>query len=550
MGQPALNNVEYWRKENIQICLSCEYFMDNYCYIEDKTTGSAIPFHLWPDQRRILPKLLTSPRIVSLKAHQLGITWMFAAVALWMALTKTLQHIAIISANEDLAKEFLESRVRFMLARLPDEVKVPLSRDSTELMEFDHQDIEGYPVRSIIQSLPSTEKGTQSKTPTLLIIDESALNRYTKQIYASSKPGIDAGKGRIVIISNPVKTAPGWPFTRKLYVGSMKGENDFERVFLPWSARPDRPSNFRALQLQQGMDEEDLPQRYPETEAEAIDLLTGSYFGKTLSRHTNTMPGVTGWLRRDEKTKDVEFIPDPKGIIEIWRHPYHLVDGWDGLWWTNRYAMGSDISEGLGLSYSVGYVIDRHLDEMVCRLRANRMDAHRWADQLYLASEYYRSAMDWPESGPTYQLALICPERTGAGQTTCARLNELSANLYLEEIPATTGNPMGKRIGWTETNQSKHDLCEDLRHWFRTMKGTLYDSVLLDEASTWIQHDGSAKLGPEEGHLGDCVIAAGCAVQAAISMGGRPIKLDPPLSGWRKELAGEQGRQGRSPWAL
>jgi hypothetical protein len=545
MGQPALNDLEYWRNENIQICLSSEYFIGKYCYIEDKGTGSAIPFSLWPEQLRVLSVIENAPRVIAIKAHQLGITWMFAAFALWLALTKPLQHIAIISANEDLAKEFLESRVRFILARLPEEVKVNLSRDSTELMEFDHLDVNGHPVRSIIQSLPSTEKGTQSKTPTLLIIDESALNRHTKSIYASSKPGIDAGKGRIVIISNPVKTAPGWPFTRHLYTGSMRNENDFTRIFMSWRARPDRPENFRELQLQQGMDEYDLPQRYPETEEEAISVLTGSYFGRVLGRHVYTMQGATGALVQRQGER--EFQPDPKGILEIWRYPYCFVDGWDGAWWSRRYCIGSDVSEGLGLSYSVAYVYDRLLGEVVARLRSNRVDAYQWADLLFELSKWYQNAQAWHIGSVDYQTALICAERTGAGQTTVKRLHELGAVQYAKEVPGTMGAPVTKELGWSETNQAKHNLSEDLRHWFKTTKGTVYCSHLIDEASTWIQAEGTNKLGPEEGHFGDCVIAAGCAIQADHFIGSPPKKLRPPVTGWRAKL--DKG-EGESVWAL
>lgn len=545
----AAENFEHQIQECYRVCSDFNYFAEHYVYIEDKTTGAAIPFDLWPEQRRIIPQFLSKPRIISIKAHQLGITWIFASIALWLAITRTLQHIAVISANEDLSKEFVESRVKFMLARLPGWLYPPLFQDTTQQLSFDHRDEKGHPVRSIIQSLPSTEKGTQSKTPTLLIIDESALNRYTKNIYAASKPGIDAGKGRIVIISNPVKTAPGWPFTRKLYVGSMKGENDFERVFLSWRARPDRPENFRELQIQQGMDEEDLPQRYPETEEEAISALTGSYFGRTLARHIDTMDGVTGALYQD-KEGDLQFREDPRGLLEIWRWPYSLTADWDGDWFTQRYAIGSDISEGLGQSYSVAYVYDRLLQEFVARLRGNRVDAWTWAQMLFSLGQWYRNALRWhPDAGGLdYQDALLCVERTGAGQTTVRRLQELGANQYIQEVPGTTGVPTKKTLGWSETNQAKHDLSEDLRHWFRTTQGTVFCSILLDECSTWIQPEGTNRLEPEEGHYGDCVIAAGLAIQASHAMGGSPKRLKPPVQGWRRRLK-EEAKEG-SEWAL
>jgi len=555
---------------------SFEYFLDQYVWIEDKATNQPIKLELWPDQRKVIPDFLTSRLLAILKAHQLGYTWIFvAARVLWKCITRMMYQVVVNSFNEDVGREII-TRVNFIRNRLPEWMVPPITRDTGLFLEFMHKDKEGKQAPSTIQVIPATEKGGQSKTPNEMIFDESCFNRYVAQAFNGSLPGITQANGKITIISNAIKTAPGWSFTRSIYVGSMRGENDFKRIFLPWWANPNRSreivrkkdgsvmmdekgqpmTEFKLQMIRSGgksggmMDEEDFSQRYPETEDEAISILGGSYFGKTLARHTNAMDGVRGWFQRDEKTGDVEFVEDKRGIVEIWRHPYHLVDGWDGQWWTKRYCLGSDVSEGLGLSYSVGHVLDRHLDELVCRIRTNRMDAYRWADQLFMASEYYQNALDWPESGPTHERALVCPERTGAGQTTVHRLSELGANVYLEEIPATTGNPVGKRLGWTETNQSKHDLCEDLRHWFRTCQGTVYDAILLDEASTWIQAEGTNRLGPEEGHFGDCVISAGCTIQASLSMAGSPKKLDPPLTGWRKELFGEHPREERSPWAL
>ena len=45
-----------------------------------------------------------------------------------------------------------------------------------------------------------------------------------------------------------------------------------------------------------------------------------------------------------------------------------------------RAGRGADVSEGLGKSYSVGYVIDRKHDELIARVRTNRLDAVQFAE--------------------------------------------------------------------------------------------------------------------------------------------------------------------------
>ena len=504
-----------------KVVKSFPFFIANYCHIIDKNTKEAIKFKLWSSQEKILPDILNAMLLIILKARQLGLTWICAAYVLWYAGTKRNRLVVVISAKGDWAVEFLE-RVYFMLQRLPKWLfSAKVVKETTEVLTFKHSDGS----ESTIKSLPTTEAGAQSKTPDVLILDETCWNPYIKEIYMASKPGIDAAGGRIILISNSIKYAPGWGWTRDIYIGAMQGLNAFKRIFMPWQARPDRPENFKAIQLNEGMDDEDFSAQYPETEDEAISTLTGSYFGKTLSRHsTGEFKGITGKFYTDRRN-ELAFIESKSGALEIWRYPYYLLDGYDQLPWTIRYAIGSDVSEGLGLSYSVAYVIDRLFDQIVCRMRSNRIDAYIWANMLQELSLYY-------------DRALICTERTGAGQTTVKRLSELNANQYVELVSGKIGSPVTKRFGWGETQQAKHELSGDLKQWFRVTEGGFCCPYLLSESSIWIRHE-NGRLGPEEGKLGDCVIAAGLTIQASQFLGGKPQKQAPPEPEWLQRLKGE-----------
>lgn len=521
----ARNEIEDRFRECFKVINSFLYFVLNYCWIEDKATSQAIPFNLWDSQRHILKKFLTAYRLILLKARQLGLTWLCAAYALWLCVTKPLQLVVVISAKEDWAIEFLD-RVKFILDRLPAWMIPELTKRTGQTLEFKHQNN----LLSTIKSLATTPEGAQSKTPTLLILDETSRNRYIKEIWASSKPGIDVAKGRIIIISNSIKDGVGWSWTRDIFTKSMTKINDFKRIFMPWWDHPGRSrKHFIEQQKAEGMDEEDISQHYPSTEQEAISTLLGSYFGKVLARHQTTLPGIRGYLAAT-KHKELEFIEDPKGIIELWRYPYHLTQQFDGVWWENRYAIGSDISEGLGETYSVAYVLDRKMDEIVCRVRSNRIDAYEWANMLFNLSRFYNNA-----NGN----ALICPERTGAGITTCKRLQGLDANLYVKIIPAKAGNPVTKIIGWQETRESKHELCGDLKTWLRLTQGNVYCSLLIDECSTFIRHE-NGKLEHEEGKLDDCVMGAGCTVKASHFIGDPPKAVPEEATGWMKKW--QEGR--------
>lgn len=557
------------------MCDSFEYFLDNFVHIEDKQTHQAIKLQLWPEQRRVLPIVTYSKLLEIIKAHQLGFSWLFvAAYTLWRSICIPMHQVVINSFNEDVGQELIK-RIEFVRLRLPDPLYPALTTSNLQYLEFGHRDSQGLPVPSTIQVIAATEKGGQSKTPNIMIFDESALNRYVESAYNGSMPGIMAAGGQVILISNAIKTAPGWPFTRALYQGSMQGTNDVTRLFLPWWAHPERSrkpvldadgspmldgkgqamTEFKLQALRSGgtnggqMTEEDFQQRYPETEQEAISTLGGSYFGEVLGRHIKSRGGLKGMLTRVLKDKCLRYSPVNTGIMELWRYPYYLIRRDNDEWWSNRYCIGADISEGTGNTYSVGYVKDRLLDELVLRLRTNRMDAYRFANVLWVLSQWYCNVREWTEEkGVVPEPCLICVERTGAGQTTVGRLKDLGANQYVHIAPGKVSVGLSSDLGWSETNQAKYDLSEGLRTWLRTMTGVLYDSTLLDELSTWIQHEGTNKLGPEGGKFGDCVIAAGLTEQASLSMGGSPKRVVKPLTGWRAER--QKQLKGGSAWAV
>ena len=537
--------------------MSFAYFLAKFCYIEDKELKAPMLFKLWPTQERILPKILDSMLLVILKARQLGLTWLCAAYCLWFVITKPMKLIVVISAKGDWAVEFMD-RVYFIMRLLPAYLLPKIIKQTSEnlVVEFPGG------LQSTLKSIPTTEAGAQSKTPDVLILDETCWNPYIREIYNASKPGIVAAAGRIIAISNSIKTAPGWGWTRDIFTGAMKNENDFDWIFMPWWDRPGRatdeeikqfekdgthPKAFIEGELRGGMHPDDAKAHYPATIEEAISAISGSYFGKSLARHDKPVPGIKGRLTYNKQSKLVDFAPETHGILEVWRYPYYLLADYDEIPWERRYCIGSDVSEGLGQSYSVAYVMDRKSQEFIARLRSNRVDAHTWAKLLYWLSDYYSYSR--PSSGESWhekERALICVETTGAGQTTVHELKHLNANLYVQLAAGKVGSEVTKRFGWHESNQAKHDMSEDLRHFLISTLGKIYCPILVNECSTWILHD-NGQVGPEDStRFGDCVVGAGLTVQADIFMEGSPRQIMPPLTGWRARFE----EKGRSNWAL
>lgn len=514
-----MNPISAEHSANIKALARCSrgyqgfcYFVDNYCTIQDRKTEAPIPFKLWESQRQVAPLLVDEKLLICLKARQLGITWLVVCYVLWCAIFHFNELIIIISGdNEDFSKEFIE-RVKFVFDNLPLWMKPRVYKRNElnlcfgeEVLDKKTGEMKIKGLNSTIKGLAPTSSAGQSKTVSRLIMDEAALNRYCKSIYSSAKPTLEHAAGQCIVISNPNKDKPGWAWVRKIYTDSMAGINKFKRLFLNWACVPGRGPNFLEEQRAAGMEEDDISLMYPTTEAEAISAMLGSYFGKSLQRHNQTEDGIRGSIVETES--GYTFVPDEEGgngIVTLWVDHYSKQEDWDGLHWQHRYTLGSDVSEGLGATYSTGYVFDRHTDELVAKVSSNRVDAYEWALILKGLANYFHNA------GIN---AMICVEKTGAGQTTVKKLKNDRQHQYVTiKADATTGKP-NKVYGWNETNNSKHEMSGDLKTYLKNTSGIVRCGTLIDECSTYIKHD-NGKIGHEDGKKDDHVIGAGLALQA------------------------------------
>ena len=534
--------------ECAKVCSSLEYFLDGYTWIEDKINHCAIKLELWPKQREIIPDIINSPLLTILKTQQVGLTWIAGcAYPLWRAITTPLNLSLAISVNEDISQELLE-RVYFMLDRLPSWLYPPIKTHTKSVLEFQH--LNG--LVSTFKSLPTTEMGGQGKTPNQLILDETCKNRLIREIYNASYPGIQKAGGQIICISNSLKTGAGWGWTRDFYKDSQAGKNTAKRIFLAWDADPTRPPDFLKQVKMAGMDDHEIKERYPASEAEALEAASGGYFGDTLARHKDFAEGIRGRLQLVKGSKkEVEFNEDKHGPVRIWRYPYELVDGWDGTYFTHKYAIGSDVSEGLGQTFSTGYVMDRGRDELVAKIKSNRIDAVEWAEQLHLLALYYGDFRDVTQERNfrvERMTSLVCVEVTGSGQTTVKELIKKKVNQYVRVVPDKVGSGLTKQYGWPESQTAKYELAGDLKQYFKSTKGTIHDAELIDQASIFIRNE-NGRLGHEEGvnKFDDDVIGAGLTIQASLYLGAGPEKITPPVTGWRGRLE-DAGRREKA-WA-
>jgi hypothetical protein len=90
-------------------------------------------------------------------------------------------------------------------------------------------------------------------------------------------------------------------------------------------------------------------------------------------------------------------------------------------------------------------------------------------------------------------------------------------------IPDTEGKPYSKQIGWTQTQQSKHELMGDFKAYLRHTDALVRDGRLIDQCSTFIRHD-NGRLEHEDNKHDDDVFGAALTLQASYFLGEPPAR--------------------------
>ena len=202
--------------EVINCSASARYFIDNFCWIEQKETRTIMPFKLYPYQAEILERLLRGESIVILKSRRVGISWVIAAYVAWLLLFRDGVNVLFLSRTEKDAKRLL-AKVKFIVKNLAyhDTSDIATATPATFLastIETDNAstfstgfyDDEGnLASTSEVISLTTTDDAGRSEGASFIFWDEAAFgNADSEAIMGSIMPTTLRG-GHFVIASTP-----------------------------------------------------------------------------------------------------------------------------------------------------------------------------------------------------------------------------------------------------------------------------------------------------------------------------------------------------------
>lgn len=245
--------------------------LERHFEIEDPD-GTVIPLRLWGFQRDAIRTLHDDGLVIVLKARRLGLSWIYLAYALWLAITQQGVRVLILCKTEGDAAELLD-RIRRMKDRIADApasahllagLQQPRkSRDHVTALDVG---------ASTIKALVGTPAAARSETAGLILADEFAFQKRAGEIWRALLPTAEGG-GRIAAVSTgnggPGTATDGAEFADQ-WTRANAGGSDFRALFFPWQNRPDRDEAWKQRTIELLGDPDRFRTEYPEEPADAF----------------------------------------------------------------------------------------------------------------------------------------------------------------------------------------------------------------------------------------------------------------------------------------
>jgi hypothetical protein len=464
----------------------------------------------WLWQRDYINTVSENPFSVTLKARQLGVSWIWDGLILWdMVMFPGIDDL-IYSIKEDDAIEQV-NRVWDMWLSLPDWFKA-LARlkvikpygdaRPTARIELEHPDGR----LSTVTGMPATKKAGHSRVARRVLFDEMAHQEFAYEIWKAITPAAGDMGGNI----GGVSTANGMGGHGEMFYNVYSGAGgvdypNVKKIFLPWACHPDRTQEwYDGLNL----DRASKAEQYPEDEEEAF-LLTGNpYFDMEslayYARVVNVKPEVCGeFVTFANNLASARFTPIAGGgaPIEIYRRP---IPG-------HKYAIGVDTATGEGTDFTVGAVIDLS-DGAPCaelRIKDGDRDAAR---QLHFLGSWYR--------GPDKIPALIgIEDQGGYGKVLIAYLRDgiegrkAYMNLYRHREYDDRKKKLKSKLGFPMNLSTRPKVVAELGQWANKRLFPWVTVTFRKEARTFVRQDTRPSPRAAEGNNDDVIMAWGIALE-------------------------------------
>jgi hypothetical protein len=469
------------------------YFINTYIKIKDPVRG-IVPFWLHPFQVNVLDELEENRRNLILKARQMGLSWLVAADDLHDAIFREAYSQLIISKREKDAYALMK-RIQFMFDRLPDWLKPEVVERNKSILAFDNE--------SEIESQPTTEDAGRSRAISKLTVDELAFCRHDTALINSADTALAQG-GKAVLLS----TANGYgnEFAR-LWFASVRGENNYKPIFLPWYAYPGRDEEWLEAETK-GKQAWQIAQEFPSTWEEAFRQTGRPVFDEDCLALTaaNTAPLTLDGEADAYRELSLEGISKAPILPEEEPHKTAVLRRQLFIYQKPQpehlYLIGADPAEGLihGDNSAV-MVLDRETGEEVASFYG-RCGPDDFACLLHEIAQLYPG--------------LLVVERNNHGQAVLVLLEGWNTPHLFWQKPVwnkTTGQKIkDRKSGWETRDANKTLMIDELAMGLKLRDIKIASKHFAEEGQKFeTQEDGRYSAAP--GHRDDAIMACALAWQ-------------------------------------
>ncbi len=493
-----------WVSQEIAQCRADPaYFIDTYCMVESDTGKGVVPFHLFDYQRDVLRQWIEHRECITLKARQLGITELAAALSLWQVNFAAHNKVIVFSQDEPKAKEFAR-KCRIAWDNLPTWLQVPLSNPQlTTTLELSNG--------SRILPQAATEKAARSLNCQLLVLDEFAHQEYGAAIFDAAAVTSRSAGQRILVIS----TANGAGNAFHLHWQQAVNDEGMHPIFLGWAIRPGRDQAWYTSATK-GYSADKAAQEYPANPETAFILSGRGRFD------TEALEAILAGCR-------APIAIELNGGLKVWEMPAQ----------GRSYVVGAEPAEGLHTGdYSAAVVIDQQTGLDVA-----------WVHGHFPPQQFAAILNDL---GLWYNGALLGCERNNHGGTVLLELqNHAYPTLYAHRDYDAIGNA-SERVGWPTTSKTKPIAIDGLAQAIQE-RWPFHDAAFVSECRTYVVRD-NGSTGASGSLNDDRVMAAAIGLQLRNFQPATEeiVYLEDIVGDYRVHIAGESyqnpQQQALSEW--
>jgi hypothetical protein len=473
-----------------------------------------VPFVLNRAQQRLLElvaRQLASRgyvRIIILKARQMGLSTLVGGFLYWWVSQRRVQKAIVVAHKSDATRNLFGMTKQFHDAA-PVSVKPSTKYSSRKELVFDKLE------SSYLVETAGGDGIARSNTLSCAHLSELAFwpPGVARDNFSGLMDTIPTEPGTIVIIESTANGVSGLYYDQ--YQTAVRGEGNFERIFLPWFIQDEYrmpvPADFErtpdeiemALAALRDFSEvignDQLCYRRSKVAEKGLDLFKQEYpANETEAFLTSGRPVFIPEMI----SKLIENAPPPiarKGLeAGTWENHSHgelhcyLPHDPGG-----RYYIGADVGAGVNRDWSVAQVLDS-AGRQAAVYRA-QIDPDSYATTLASLGKYFNDAE-------------IIPESNNHGILTCVRLSkDLDyPNVFTETVYDKISDQETTKIGFFTSVKSKPLVIDKLRAALRDGTVTIFDKTTLEEMRSYIVTE-TGKMQAEPGCHDDCVMALALA---------------------------------------